>query len=57
MTGKQGVHMTAKGKATKAKIDAYITANPDALKRDVCKVLNIGYVTLRKHLRGNDNVK
>ena len=53
----RGAHMVKQGIATKAKIDAYIKANPDALKKDVCEALGIGYVTLRKHLRGNDNVK
>ena len=50
MKSGRGVHMKEKGLKTRRAIEGFIEKNPNAIKRDVCEALNIGYITLRKHL-------
>ena len=51
MKSGRGLHMKKKGLKTREAIKNYIASNPNAIKRDVCEALDIGYITLRKHLK------
>ena len=51
MKSGRGLYMKKKGKETRAAIKRYIEKHPNAIKRDVCEALGIGYITLRKHLK------
>lgn len=51
MKNMQGQHQVKKGEETRRKVEAYVLANPEALRQDVCAALGITRVTLRKHLK------
>ena len=42
--------MVARKLETRERIKEFIEANPDALKKDICKAVGISPITLRSHL-------
>ena len=47
----RGQYMVKRKERTSQEIKDYISANPSALKKDVCKAVGITFTTLRTHLK------